>query len=62
MRKTITIYMDDPNDNRVKATVGYVSSAATQVQLYAMAEGLANLTRNDLVSVELTTVEELQGE
>lgn len=62
MRKTVTINMQDVNENAVKATIGYASTTATKAQLYAMAAGLANLTTNTLVDVELTTVEEITGE
>lgn len=62
MRKTLTINVNTPTNESVKYNVAYVSTTATQTQLYNLATAINNLTNNTLVSVELTTVEELQGE
>lgn len=62
MRKELTINAQTPNEEMVKYKIAYVSTTATETQLFNFATALNNLTTNDLVSVELTTVEEITGE
>lgn len=62
MRKTLTINVTTPTNDAAKYNVAYVSTTATETQLYNLATAINGLTNNTLVSVELTTVEEIQGE
>lgn len=62
MRKALTINVTTPTNDSKAINVSYVSTTATQADLYDFATALNSLTNNTLVSVELTTVEEITGE
>lgn len=62
MRKELTVNVSTPTGDAANYKIAYVSTTATQTQLYNLATAINGLTNNTLVSVELTTVEEIQGE
>lgn len=61
MRKTLTLNLSY-NGEKKSVNVAYVSTSATETELYTFAQSLAALTANSLVSVDLTTVKPITGE
>lgn len=62
MRRALTINVTTPQGDSEKININYVSNAATHQKLFAFASALVALTSNTFVSLDLTTVEEIQGE
>lgn len=62
MKKELEITLNTPTNDTAKVKVAYVSTTATEKDLYDFAAALSNLTTNTFVSVNLITTKELAGE
>ena len=56
------INVTTPDAQDAKITVNYVSTTASDTDLYDFAVALNGLTQNTLVSVQTVTTEEIEGE
>lgn len=62
MKKNMVINVTTPTNDSAKINVNYVSTTASDADLYAFATAIVGLTNNALVSVETVTTEEITGE
>lgn len=62
MRRALTINVTTPQGDSAKININYVGNTATHQKLFEFASALVALTSNTFVSLDLTTVEEIQGE
>lgn len=61
MQKNMIINVTTPDAQDAKITVNYVSTTASDTDLYNFATSIVGLTQNTLVSVQTVTTTEIEG-
>lgn len=61
MTKKLTINAIDPSGDAISYNITYLNPVISNATAYAFAIALNNLTDNDFVSAEVTTVETVTG-
>lgn len=61
MQKNMIINVTTPDAQDAKITVNYVSTTASDQDLYDFANSIVGLTQNTLVSVQTVTTTEIKG-
>lgn len=62
MQKNMIINVTTPDAQDAKINVNYVSTTASDTDLYNFATDIVGLTQNTLVSVQTVTTKEIEGE
>lgn len=62
MQKNMIINVTTPDAQDAKINVNYVSTTASDQDLYDFAVSIVGLTQNTLVSVQTVTTTEIEGE